>query len=129
LETPVPPMSKQYDSSDPEQVKKQRKELAGDDKIAQEDLKALLNSVAFRRFVWRYLGICRFMALSYAGDSIAATNFNEGMRSVGNTLFDDIRRANPKAFIEMMEEARLKMETRKEKPDAARDDSSDHDDD
>lgn len=115
-------MSDHYDASDPKHVKKERKELAADDKIAQEDLKDLLNSVAFRRFVWRYLGICRLMDLSYAGENTAATNFNEGMRSIGNKIFDDIRRANPKAFIEMMEEARLRTETRKEKPDGGRDD-------
>ncbi len=111
-----------YDSSDPKQVKKQRKDKAGDDRVANEEMKALLNSVAFRRWVWRCLDFCRFGQLSYCGENTAETNFREGMRNVGNKIFEDIKKANPKAFIEMMEEAEKKLETRKEQERGGRND-------
>lgn len=91
-------------TADADQVKKAaEKEQSQRDKELS-DIAFLLNERSGRRFLYRLLGECGVNKLSYAGENVHQTNFNEGMRNVGNLFLADIMEVNPEAYITMLRE-------------------------
>lgn len=67
------------------------------------DVRFLLSLPEGKRFLWRYLGICRLFETSFRMSAEMA--YFEGIRSVGLKLLADITESNPQAFVDMMKEA------------------------
>lgn len=67
------------------------------------DVRLLLTTPEGKRFIWRYLGICRLFDSSWRPS--AEIHYLEGIRSVGLKIMADLMESNPQAFIEMMREA------------------------
>lgn len=90
-----------YDASDPEQVSKAKRE---DDDV-QKDIDFVASEPRGRR--WLYCLMYQHSHInspSFVPDSSDATAFNEGARSVGTTLHEQLRSRNPAAYIKMLEE-------------------------
>ena len=90
--------------ADAEQVAKANKFVKFDATMALKDMKELLEIPAFNRFVWRYLGNTRYFELSMTGERLS-TEANEGMRSIGKMLFDEVMKAKPQAIVEMFKDS------------------------
>jgi hypothetical protein len=82
-------MGGQYDSSNPEQVKKRRIRLNKQQLKEAEDLEYVMADARGRRFMWKLLGICGIFQLSYTGNS--ETYFREGSRNVGLRVIADLQ--------------------------------------
>ena len=67
-----------------------------------EDLRTILKSVWGRRFVWRVMAICGVFSQSFVPDNSEATAFNEGRRSIGNTLLRQVIEINPESYLQMV---------------------------
>jgi len=81
-----------------------------------DDLRAVLATPFGRRLVWKYLEACGVFSQSHVtGEAPLATAFNEGRRSIGLRLFDEVTRHDPGAYAVMVKEARNPQE---EKTDA-----------
>lgn len=90
-------------AADPEQVREASgKANRGRDRELN-DVRYLLSTMEGKRFIWRYLGICRLFETSFRMSAEMA--YFEGIRSVGLKMMSDITEANPQAFIDMMKEA------------------------
>jgi hypothetical protein len=91
-------------AADPEQVSKAKeKELRGRD-LEISDFAWVLSDRRGRRFLWRLFDFCGINKLSFAGELVATTNFNEGMKNVSNKLMADIMETRPDAYVEMINE-------------------------
>ncbi|MEN4542892.1 hypothetical protein [Pantoea agglomerans] len=71
----------------------------------RDDLKHVMSSVQGRRLIWLLLSNAGVFALSFTGDN-AATNFNEGRRSEGLRLFNEVMTHCPDLYLTMANEAR-----------------------
>lgn len=69
-----------------------------------EDLRAILDTPAGRRFAWRLLEHCRAFA-SVRGATDAHTNYNAGRQDVGHFVLAEITEARPAALLQMMQDA------------------------
>jgi hypothetical protein len=67
-----------------------------------KDLRELMDSPAFRRYLKRYLSICSVFKTTFTGNS--ETFFKEGQRPVGTTMFGELMQACPQRFHELMAE-------------------------
>ena len=67
-----------------------------------KDLRELMDSPAFRRYLKRYLAICNVFKTTFTGTS--ETFFKEGQRSVGTTMFGELMQACAPRFPELMAE-------------------------
>ena len=67
-----------------------------------KDLRELMDSPAFRRYLKRYLTICNVFKTTFTGTS--ETFFKEGQRSVGTTMFGELMQACSPRFHELMAE-------------------------
>jgi hypothetical protein len=91
-------------SADEEQVERAgRKEKSLRDQ-QENDMRKVLQLREGRRFLWRYLGICKVFQTTFTGNN--TTFFNEGMRDVGLRLLADINEASPESYLLMMKEAK-----------------------
>jgi len=79
------------------------KELRGRE-LEVNDFAWILSDRRGRRFLWRVFDFCAMNGLSFAGDKINQTNFNEGMKNVGYMLMADIMETRPGAYVEMITE-------------------------
>ncbi len=91
-------------TADAEQIKSARRKERYGRREELEDARAILSTVEGRRFVWRYLGLCRVFESSWSPS--AAIHFNEGQRDIGLKLLSDITESNDEMFIQMMREAK-----------------------
>lgn len=66
------------------------------------DLKVVLKMPEGRRIFWKYMSAAGVFRSSYTGDN--GTNFNEGQRNIGLTLFHDVMNTDVKAFMQMQQE-------------------------
>jgi len=85
-------MGKPYvkNAADPEQVKRAGREERFDRKRELEDVKAVMETVAGRRLLWRIINkLCHFDSSS-AEHSGSMTYLNEGERNIGRVLKSDI---------------------------------------
>lgn len=89
--------------------RKQLKEAARREKDIRErdlnDLRELLELRPGRRFLWKMLSAAGVFQQSYTGDD-NATNFNEGRRSIGLRLLDELTEADPGAYGKLVQESR-----------------------
>lgn len=93
-----------YDASDPEQVAKAQKEQAD----RERDLDYILKEPRGRRFMYDLIyGTCHVGRLSHIPGDSDSTAFNEGARSVGEALLEQIRTQAKAKFILMLEENHL----------------------
>jgi hypothetical protein len=69
-----------------------------------EDLKAVLSSVAGRRFLHRQLSVCGIYRTSMTGT--VYTYYNEGARQVGLNLMAEIEEADIEAYALLVRENR-----------------------
>jgi len=92
---------KLYDASDPAHVKEAEKEE--DDR--EQDILFVLGQPRGRRwlyeFIWRR---CHLLAPSQVPGDRESTSFNEGARSVGIALHEQLRERSPKLYMKMLEE-------------------------
>jgi hypothetical protein len=91
-------------AADEEQVSTARRKERFDRKSELADVRSILGTAEGRRFVWRYLGLCRVFESSWSPS--AAIHFNEGQRDIGLRLLDDVTEANDESLIQMMREAK-----------------------
>lgn len=71
----------------------------------RDDLKHVMSSEQGRRLIWLLLSNAGVFSLSFTGDN-AATNFNEGRRSEGLRLFNEVMKHCPDLYLTMANEAR-----------------------
>ncbi len=67
------------------------------------DLKAILDTVEGRRFLWGQLGKCKVYESIW--ESSAKIHYNAGKQDLGHELMDEIIRASPEAYLQMQKEA------------------------
>ena len=83
-----------------EQGSEQTKTEAFHARAAREDLRAVVDTPAGRRFVWRLLGRCH---LFHSAPAESVERF-EGERNIGHLLMTEIEREAPKSFLQMWNE-------------------------
>ena len=94
-------MPKEYDASDPEQVKKAQ-ELEAD---RLKDLEFLMQQPRGRRWLHDFIhGSCHMNDPSFVPGDPTCTSFNEGARSVGSALNERLKALSPKLYLKMLEE-------------------------
>lgn len=72
------------------------------------ELKAVSESTAGLRVLWRVLERCGIHALSFDAENPHRTSFNEGARNIGNYLLAELFAADPDAYTRMQKDhARL----------------------
>lgn len=72
----------------------------------REDVRWLMGHAQGRRIVWRYLSAAGVYRTTFApGDGGRKTAYNEGMRSMGLLILDDVMQHAPAAFARMTDEA------------------------
>lgn len=91
-------------AADPEQIEEASLKIRHNRKLELDDIRRVLESDYGRRFVWRYLGICRVFESSWSPS--AAIHFYEGQRDIGLKLIADITESNDEALILMMRESK-----------------------
>ena len=89
------------DASDEDQIEKARKaEAAGDG-----DLEVILKSENGRRWLYNLAyETCHYGARSHVAGDPDSSAFNEGGRSVGIAVLDQIKDQRPDMYMKMMEE-------------------------
>ena len=95
-------------NDDTPQAKRRRKVIS---KLARsrelDDLRYLMADFRGRRFVRRLLEASRAQETTFTGE-LAGTSFNEGMRSVGIFVLDEIKEADFDGYIKLLVEANKK---------------------
>jgi|TARA_S200002703_G_C3724566_1_gene222619 hypothetical protein len=90
-----------YDASNPEDVARAKKKEAD----AEKDIDFIASQPRGRRWLYRLIFEAGHMSSqSYVPASFDATAFNEGARSIGRVIHEDLRANNPKAYMQMLEE-------------------------
>lgn len=64
-----------------------------------EDLRSILSTEYGRRFIWKTLSRCGVFKISFTGSS--QTFFNEGERSIGLYLLNEVMDADPESYVKM----------------------------
>lgn len=64
-----------------------------------DDLRFILSTDQGRRFVWKMLSRCGVFKISFTGSS--QTFFNEGERSIGLYLLNEVMDADPDSYVKM----------------------------
>lgn len=67
------------------------------------DIRFIIKSPEGRRFYWRLMSDAGVFRRSFNGDTVG-TMFNEGRRSLGLDILNDLLEAKPAAFSEMQQE-------------------------
>jgi hypothetical protein len=70
-----------------------------------EDLKLLLEHKEFRSFIWRVLSRASVFS-TVMSEGEGRIFYNSGRQDFGHWLMDEVVKAEPKAFLQMMQEAR-----------------------
>ena len=93
---------KVYDASDKEQIRQARLE----EEDVEKDIDFVMSQPRGRRWVYRLLfepTLSHIDNQSFVPGSSDATAFNEGARSVGTRVLDEVKR-QPKLYMRMLEE-------------------------
>lgn len=81
-----------------------RAEQARDERVRKNVIMALMSQSDGRRFIWLELSTCHCFGQTYIADSFDRTAFQEGQRSRGLKLLDDVTRWAPEHYILMTKE-------------------------
>ena len=68
--------------------------------LLQNDIRTIMETGEGRRFVWRVLSHCDVYSDSFTGKS--STFFNEGRRSVGLDVLNDLNEADPRLYPKLL---------------------------
>lgn len=91
-----------YSPANPKQVKKRTAEAKRAAERADEDLRELLATPAFRRFIWVLIcERCQMFRTPFNPNG-SVLNLNVGRQEVGRELFAAIERIDPKLIPQMM---------------------------
>lgn len=88
--------------TDEEKVKKIEEKVKRGRERELDDLNDILKTKHGRRFVWRYLEMCKVFNECMTGNNW--TFYNEGQRNIGLRLFADVMESDPDAFALMSKE-------------------------
>jgi hypothetical protein len=100
----APPPDSEEEDERREDVAKKRLDEAVARLNEVGSLQALLESEAFRDFIWRVLSRCHIFASTYHDDPRRAA-LMEGERNIGLWVLKEVNEADPKKFTVMMEKA------------------------
>jgi hypothetical protein len=90
-----------YDASDPEAIARAKRE----EEDVEKDLDFIVSQPRGRRFLYHLIfQTGHAFSQSYVPGSFDATAYNEGARSVGSVIQEQLRTHNPKALMQMLEE-------------------------
>jgi len=89
------------DSTDPVQIQKAEDQQAD----LERDLEWVLSSMRGRRWIYSVAyGKCHVSGGSHVMGESDSTAYNEGARSIGEDILEDIRVNHQKPFLKMLEE-------------------------
>lgn len=95
---------KGFNVGEPDQIEKKAKQQKTERDRELDDVRAILDTKAGRRLIWRLLGASELFAVSRAmNQSIYAL---EGKREIGKLIFSDVMEAQPEAYLLMMKESK-----------------------
>lgn len=96
-------------ASDAKAIKKKETAAARAERIAVEDLRAIMSARAGRRFMWELLSITHVYQTSFRpGAPVEDCVYREGERNIGLQLLDRLHRTAPDLYSVMVRET---MET------------------
>ena len=73
-----------------------------------KDVREVLNTEAGQRFLWRILSECGIFRVSFDSMNSNYTVYNEGRRSIGLFILNELNEADYKIFSKMQQQAILK---------------------
>lgn len=89
-------------AADKKQVKEASRKVKDLDAARIEDLRAVLQTIEGRRFLWRTLEHCQVFGTIWHGSALI--HYNSGRQDVGHYLMDQITQADPEAMVQMIKE-------------------------
>lgn len=92
-----------YDTSNPQEVNKQRKKSARTRADRLEFVKAAMGLEQGRAWFYDLLNFCKVVATPYTNDPYD-TAFRCGMQNIGLMVLSDIQQAAPEQYIQMISE-------------------------
>lgn len=101
-ESPDRQPDKPFDAGDAESVGRKKADANARALRKREALRRLLSDPAGREWVWDLLADCYIFGTTYTGN--AETYFREGKRNVGLQVLDEMHKAAPDSFANMMKE-------------------------
>jgi hypothetical protein len=87
-------------AADPKQVKDARKRERTNREGELEDVRAILDTPAGKRFLWRLLDHCKISESVFSPS--AHIYYNSGMQDVGHFVLGEIMEAQPQAYMDMI---------------------------
>lgn len=93
-----------FNSADPAQVKERERSAKDQLKQQQADLRMLLATPEFRRFIWRLIGERCMLLQSPGSNNGSIQSANVGRQDVGRELWVEIESVEPLAIPRMMQE-------------------------
>jgi len=96
------PNTKQQFHDDPEQIAEAKIKAKIQSNQVKDDIKALMQIPAFRRFIWELLGWSHIFGTSFTGNS--ETFFREGERNIGLKVFLRVQENDPEGYLIMSKE-------------------------
>lgn len=95
-----------YDSNDPKQVAKARKQAVFDEALKLDVVKNVLGTAAGRSWMYGLLERCHCFSTSFIAGAPDASAFREGERNIGLQILIDIQNAAPDFYLTMIQEAK-----------------------
>ena len=86
-----------------ETIKQYQKRMEIQDR---EDWVSLLKVPWGQRIIWNLMSKCGIFAQSFVPESPESTAFNEGRRSIGNTLLRQVVDIKPEAYLQMVKRSK-----------------------
>ena len=92
-----------YDATDERQIGQKRNQKNTAQEQMTADVKAVLDTRAGRRFLWRLLERCNPMGSSTGRQfDLGWMSMREGERGIGRWVWGQIERSDPEALVEMV---------------------------
>lgn len=104
-------MAKQFDAGNPTDVKEKKSKAQLRIDRETEELREILTTYGGRAYIWRVLEKCGIYRTSFTGNS--TTFFNEGKRSIGLEIIEELFNAHVSAYNAMQSEAVVRKEEMK----------------
>jgi hypothetical protein len=101
---------------DDQEVRAERQRQKDRSQQLEDDVRQVMATANGRRFVWELVDtLCGTFAGSFAGEP-HATSFNEGRRSVGLAVMQQVQRLSPREWVQALAEALASREARTPSP-------------
>jgi len=95
---------KPYQTDNPKDIAEAKAKVKLRDNQVKEDVKALMQLPAFRRFVWWLLTASHIFHTSFTHSKDSETFYKEGERNVGLKVFLRIQEHDPEGYLVMAKE-------------------------